>query len=143
MVGRVVSIADGDSITLLATGNVQYKIRLSGIDAPEKRQPFSDVSKKSLSDMIYNRTVIVHFNKTDRYKRIIGRIELDGVDVNLEQIHRGLAWHYKQYMNEQHIDERLAYVMAEEAAREKRIGIWSENAPVAPWEWRRAKYMNQ
>jgi len=137
--GTVIGVADGDSITLLDTSNAQHKIRLSGIDAPERYQPFSDVSKRSLSDLVYNRTVTVHYNKTDRYRRIIGRIEVDGIDVNLEQIHRGLAWHYKQYMKEQPIDERLIYIKAEEAAREKRIGLWSENAPVAPWEWRRAK----
>ena len=99
--GRVVGVSDGDTITLLDTTNTQYKVRLSGIDAPEKKQPFEQVSKRSLSDLVYDKTVAVEWKKKDRYQRIVGKVLLDNVDVNLEQVKRGLAWHYTKYKKEQ------------------------------------------
>ena len=101
VMGRVVGVSDGDTITLLDTTNTQYKVRLSGIDAPEKKQPFEQVSKRSLSDLVYDKTVAVEWKKKDRYQRIVGKVLLDNVDVNLEQVKRGLAWHYTKYKKEQ------------------------------------------
>ena len=95
--GRVVGVADGDTITVLDTGKVQHKIRLAGIDAPEKAQPYGQTSKRSLSDLVYGKTVTVDTDKTDRYGREVGKVLVDGVDTNLEQVRRGLAWHYKAY----------------------------------------------
>ena len=82
--GRVVGVADGDTITILDSSNTQYKIRLAGIDAPEKKQPFGNVSKKSLSDMVYGKQISVDYNKQDRYGRTVGKVIVDGVDANLE-----------------------------------------------------------
>lgn len=95
--GRVVGIADGDTITIVDTTNTQHKIRLAGIDAPEKRQPFGNVSKQSLSDLVFGKQVVVDYQKLDRYDRVVGKVFVDGVNVNLEQVKRGLAWYFKKY----------------------------------------------
>ena len=81
--GRVVGVADGDTITVLDNTNTQHKIRLAGIDAPEKKQPFGNVSKKSLSDLVYGKQVSVDYNKQDRYGRTVGKVMAEGVDANL------------------------------------------------------------
>jgi endonuclease YncB( thermonuclease family) len=139
LTGRVVGIADGDTLTLLDATNAQHKIRLSGIDSPEKGQPFGQVCKKSLSDLAYDRVVAVESNKLDRYGRVIGKVLVNGQDVNLEQVRRGCGWHYKKYQNEQVLDDRLAYNAAEESARAGRVGLWTDQEPVAPWDWRKAR----
>lgn len=137
--GRVVGIADGDTLTLLDGANTQHKIRLTGIDSPEKKQPFGQHCKQSLSDLAYGRTVAVEANKRDRYGRVLGKVLVDGQDANLEQVRRGCGWHYKKYMNEQPLDDRLAYNAAEDSARAARVGLWADRDPVAPWDWRKVR----
>lgn len=139
LTGRVVGIADGDTLALLDATNTQHKIRLSGIDSPEKGQPFGQVCKKSLSDLAYDRVVVVESNKLDRYGRVIGKVLVNGQDVNLEQVRRGCGWHYKKYQNEQILDDRLSYNAAEESARASRVGLWTDNEPMPPWDWRKAR----
>ena len=139
LTGRVVGIADGDTLTLLDERNTQHKIRLSGIDSPEKGQPFGQACKKSLSDLAYDRVGAVESNKLDRYGRVIGKVLVNGQDVNLEQIRRGCGWHYKKYENEQILDDRLSYNAAEESARASRVGLWTDNEPMPPWDWRKAR----
>ena len=137
--GRVVGVADGDTITVLDNSNTQYKIRLAGIDAPEKKQPFGNVSKKSLSDLVYGKQVSVDYNKQDRYGRTVGKVIVDGTDVNLEQVKRGLAWFYKKYQNEQPLEDRLDYLHAQESAEKTKEGLWVDSEPIAPWDFRKAK----
>ena len=139
LTGRVVGIADGDTLTLLDATKTQHKIRLSGIDSPEKSQPFGQVCKKSLSDLAYDRVATVETTKLDRYGRAIGKVWVDSQDVNLEQIRRGCGWHYKKYQNEQRLDDRLSYNSAEESARANRVGLWADQEPMPPWEWRKAR----
>ena len=139
LTGRVVGVSDGDTLTLLDATNTQHKIRLSGIDSPEKGQPFGQVCKKSLSDLAYDRVGAVESNKLDRYGRVIGKVLVNGQDVNLEQIRRGCGWHYKKYENEQILDDRLSYNAAEESARASRVGLWTDNEPMPPWDWRKAR----
>ena len=139
LTGRVVGIADGDTLTVLDATNTQHKIRLSGIDSPEKKQPFGQHCKQSLSDLAYDRAVAVESNKLDRWGRVIGKVLVDGQDANLEQVRRGCGWHYKRYQNEQILDDRLAYNRAEESARADRVGLWADRDPLAPWEWRKAR----
>ncbi len=115
------------------------KIRLVGIDAPEKAQAFGYKSKQSLSDLVYLKTVEVAWSKQDRYGRIVGQIRLDGVDISLEQVRRGMAWHYKQYQKEQSEEDRLAYAQAESLARDQRIGLWQDPHPTEPAAFRRKK----
>lgn len=138
--GRVVGVADGDTITVLDESKTQHKIRLSGIDAPEKKQVFGQRSKQNLSDLVYDKEVSFETTKKDRYGREVGKVLIDGVDANLEQITKGLAWHYKAYQREQSPQDRVTYAEAEMAAKEALVGLWGDSVqPVAPWEFRRKK----
>ncbi len=137
--GRVVGVADGDTVTVLDAQKVQHKVRLSGIDAPERSQAFGQRSKEHLSDLVFGQTVEVDFNKTDRYGRLIGKIVVNGQDANLQQLHAGMAWHYKEYEREQPPEERRRYAQAEDDARDRGVGLWKDLKPVPPWEFRRAQ----
>lgn len=139
LVGRVVSVSDGDTVTILTPSKEQHRVRLAGIDAPESRQAFGQRSKQALSDIAYRQTVVVEWDKRDRYGRIIGKVLVGGVDANLEQIRRGMAWHYKQYAREQSAEDRLRYAKAEDLARDERIGLWRDKDPVPPWDFRRVR----
>lgn len=135
--GRVVSVADGDTLTVLDSSNTQHKIRLSGIDAPEKRQPFGQRSKQSLSDLVFDKQVVVETDKRDKYGREVGKILLSTKqDVNLEQVTRGFAWHYKQYEREQSANDRKLYNFAEREAKASRRGLWVDAEPMSPWDFR-------
>lgn len=137
LLGRVVGVVDGDTVTVLDDTNTQWKIRLMGIDAPEKKQPFGSKSKESLSAMLFNKQVEVEFNKQDKYGRTVGRISVGGIDVNLEQVKAGMAWHYKAYEREQSEADRTAYAQAEEQARAAKRGLWIDPDPTPPWDWRK------
>ncbi|MFZ2163405.1 MAG: thermonuclease family protein [Sideroxyarcus sp.] len=137
--GRVVGVIDGDTVTVLDADKTQFKIRLMGIDAPEKKQAFGSKSKESLSALVFNKQVIIEYSKHDRYGRTIGKIIVDGVDANLEQVKSGLAWHYKQFQKEQSIDDRIAYARAEEQARAEKRGLWVDAEPTPPWDWRKQR----
>jgi endonuclease YncB( thermonuclease family) len=137
LTGRVVRIADGDTVTVLDATNTQHRIRLQGIDAPESHQAFGTQSKKSLSDMIFDKDVTVIYDKTDQYGRLVGKILLNGKDVNLEQVKAGMAWHYKEYEREQSPEDRDLYARAEDEARAARRGLWVDANPTEPGEFRR------
>jgi len=138
--GNVVGVADGDTITVLGVDKVQHKIRLTGIDAPEKKQPFGNRSKQSLSDMVFKKTVTVETVKRDRYGRELGKVLADGKDVNLEQVRAGIAWHYKAYERTQTATDRQAYAGAENEAKAAKRGLWAGADPTPPWKWRRSKH---
>ena len=137
LVGTVVGITDGDTITVLAKDNSEHKVRLMGIDAPEKTQDFGDESKKALSNYIYQKTVTVDYKKIDKYKRKVGKVILDKQDVCLAMIEIGLAWHYKDYEKEQSKTDRDLYSQAELKARESRIGLWQLSNAIEPSAFRR------
>ena len=139
LTGRIVSISDGDTVTLLDANLQQHKIRLSGIDAPEKRQPFGNRSRLHLGTLVFGKHVTADCPKTDRYKRALCTIEVNGVDANLAQIKAGLAWHYKAYERDQRPADRARYRLAERQAREERQGLWTDRDPLPPWEFRKAK----
>ncbi len=141
--GQVVGVSDGDTLTVLEAGNQQIKIRLAGIDAPEKRQPFGSRAKDALSEMVFNKQVVVESSKGDRYGRKVGKVRQDGTDVNLEQVKKGMAWHYTAYAQEQTSADRETYANAEAEARAQRRGLWRERTPSAPWEFRRLKGANR
>ena len=128
--GRVVGVADGDTLTVLDAGRQQIKVRLAEIDAPEKAQPYGQRSKQALSGLCFGREAIVDNTGRDRYGRTIGRVRCGGVDVNAEQIRRGMAWVYDRYVT----DKRLYPMQAE--AQTARRGLWADPAPVPPWAWR-------
>jgi endonuclease YncB( thermonuclease family) len=137
--GRVVGITDGDTIVILAEGNVQHKIRLQGIDAPERGQPYGTKSKQHLSDLVAGRFVTVEYDKRDRYGRIVGKVLIGGEDTCLEQISSGYAWHYKKYQNEQTETDRQLYSETEIEAREAKRGLWQDPHAIPPWEYRAAE----
>lgn len=133
--GKVVAVLDGDTITVLHE-NQQTRVRIAGIDAPEKRQAFGQRSKQSMSDCAFGKEVEIDWKKLDRYGRTIGKVVADGVDCGLRQIELGMAWHYKAYAKEQSREDREAYASAEEKAKSERRGLWSDTAPAPPWEFR-------
>ena len=137
--GRVVGVADGDTITVLDADKAQHKIRLAGIDAPEKKQAFGNRSKESLSDLVFDKTVNVETKKRDRYGRQIGKVLVNGQDVNLVQIERGMAWFYRQYQREQSPNDRKLYEAAEDSAKAAKRGLWRDIDPVPPWNFRHNK----
>lgn len=128
--GRVVAVLDGDTVTLLDAQRTQHRIRLAQIDAPEKSQAFGERSKKSLSELTYNREVEAECFELDRYGRSVCRLRVDGRDINLEQVLRGMAWAYRQYVRE------TVYFRAEDVARREQRGLWLDPNPVPPWEYR-------
>ena len=131
--GKVVGVSDGDTITVLTTGNIQMKIRLDGIDCPEKKQDFGDRAKQTTSNLCFGKNVKIVSTKTDRYGRTLGYVYVDGKCVNEELLKLGLAWHYKQYNK----DKKLSDL--EIKARKNKIGIWSMKNPTPPWEYRKSK----
>lgn len=128
--GEVVSVIDGDTIEVLKNGNA-VRIRLNGIDCPEKAQDFGTKAKQFTSDLIFGKTVRIREKEIDRYGRIIADVYVNDIWINEALVAAGLAWHYKHYSN----DKQLA--AAEIKARAKKIGLWRINDPVAPWDFRR------
>lgn len=135
--GRVIGVADGDTITVLDSTNTKHKIRLNGIDAPEKSQAFGNISKKSLSDIVFNKQINVEWHKYDRYGRKVGKIYVDNEDVCLEQIRRGLVWFNIKYKGELVQRDRITYVQAHQEAERNKIGLWVDKNPIPPWEFRK------
>ena len=136
--GEVVSVADGDTLTVLDARRKQHRIRLAGIDAPERTQPFGTRSRRHLAALVFRKTVTVEFEKRDRYGRVVGKVILGGTDASLEQVSAGMAWHYKGQASEQAPSDRVAYAWTEEDARVARRGLWRDPSPVPPWEYRRS-----
>lgn len=130
LMGRVVGVADGDTLTVLDSSKGQTKIRLHQIDAPEKKQDFGQRSKQSLSDLVYGKQVRVEVFDTDKYQRKVGKVWVNGTDANLEQVKRGMAWVYEKYANDP------AYFAAERAAKSGRVGLWNQPNPTPPWVFR-------
>ncbi|QQL43763.1 thermonuclease family protein [Sulfuriroseicoccus oceanibius] len=130
--GKVVRVADGDTITVLVERE-QYKVRLDGIDAPEMGQAFGNRSKQALSGQVAGKQVVVKVNGKDKYGRTIGVVILDNTNVNEWMVAEGWAWQYTKYNR----SERLARMEAR--ARELGLGLWAGANPVAPWEYRPLK----
>lgn len=136
--GKVVSVADGDTITVLTSEKVQIKVRLKEIDAPEKDQPYGQKSKEALSNLIFGKNVSVEWSKTDKYGRILGRVFFEKVDINLQLVKGGYAWAYTQYLTDELIKK------AETEARSSKIGLWALQADqiIPPWQWRHGVQKN-
>jgi len=130
--GKVVGIADGDTITVLHQ-NTQQKIRLEHIDAPEGRQAFGAKAKQALSAKVFGKLVTIRWTKRDRYKRIIGEVWIGPRFINAEMVADGMAWHYKQYSKNKII------AAAESKARTLKQGLWSDATAVAPWDFRKKR----
>jgi endonuclease YncB( thermonuclease family) len=131
IVGRVVSVSDGDTLTVLVELK-QLKVRLDAIDAPERGQAFGTRSRESLAELCAKRTARVVPKGFDRYGRTVGVIVCDGVEANSEQVRRGMAWVFDRYAPA----NSPLYGLQREAQATRR-GLWADPRPVAPWAWRR------
>lgn len=135
--GRVVAVQDGDTVTILDGARVQHRVRIAGIDAPEKGQPFGEAAKESLARLVHGRHVEARCPKRDRYGREVCSVFLGARDVGLEQVRGGYAWWYREYAREQTPDDRATYEAAESDARQARRGLWTDQAPQPPSTFRR------
>ena len=135
--GRVVGVSDGDTVTLLDNNNSQYKVRLAGIDAPEKKQAFGNASKRYLSDLVFSKEVTADWSKKDRYGRLVAKVKLNDNDINLLQIKHGMAWFYFKYQNELSQEDRIKYVQAHQNSENNKIGLWADSFAEAPWDYRK------
>lgn len=131
--GRVVSVADGDTLTILDAEFQQHKVRLAGIDAPEKAMPFGQVSKQKLAEICFEKQAEITIVNIDRYGRTVGDVVCDGVHANEEMVKGGYAWVYRHY------DRGFeAFYPLEQEAKDAKLGLWVDSEPTPPWEWRRA-----
>ncbi|MCF1459085.1 MAG: thermonuclease family protein [Shewanella sp.] len=134
LAGMVVRVQDGDSLILLTPTYDQVKIRLSEIDAPEKKQPYGQKSKEALTALVAGKQITAQEQTTDRYGRVVAHVYVDGVWVNAELVRNGAAWVYRKYSK---MPELLDL---EEAAREAKRGLWAlpESEKIKPWDWRKS-----
>lgn len=130
--GKVVGVSDGDTVTVLTSAKESVKVRLHGIDAPESKQAFGARAKEELSTLVFGKIVTVEVKEKDRYGRSVGRVTADGIAVNVELVRRGFAWWYRDYAKK---DIELS--TAEAKARNAKLGLWADKAPVAPWDFRK------
>jgi len=150
LTGHVVGVTDGDTITVLDAAKVQHKIRVAGIDAPEKKQAFGQVSKENLSRLVFDKEVDIEWTKLDRYQRIVGKVLVASpncssacsrtFDAGLSQVSAGLAWWYRKYAKEQPADDLPKYEAAELGAQSRHQGLWGDKSPIAPWDWRKGDH---
>jgi endonuclease YncB( thermonuclease family) len=134
--GKVVAVADGDTLTVLRE-HEQIKVRLNEIDAPEKAQAFGNRSKQSLSELCFDKSATLADQGKDRYGRTLARVHCEGIDANTEQVRRGMAWVYRKYA-----PKGSPLYAVEGEAKAARRGLWVDTEPVPPWEWRKAKREN-
>ena len=143
---KVQSVVDGDTIHVKDEAGKKFKVRLTGIDAPEQNQPYGLASTYHLRGLLLNKIVLLKSKpkkgkpySVDRYKRVLAKIVLNGIDINLSQVLSGYAWHFKRYQNQQSRSDRELYSQAELHAKENNLGLWREKKPIAPWKWRKIK----
>lgn len=130
MTGKVVSVTDGDTIVVLVD-KLDVKVRLDGIDAPERRQAFGNAARERVAALTFGKVVTLHTKGTDRYGRTIATVIADERSINVAMVREGLAWHYREYSK----DDELAE--AEREARAAKRGLWADEMPVPPWEFRK------
>lgn len=128
--GKVVSVHDGDTLTLLYGKGKKLKVRLADIDAPETNQPYGDASRQALDDMVYGHVVTVVPVTVDKYGRTVGQVWRGKVAINLEMVRQGLAWRYDHYSQDPVLGQ------AQQQARAQRWGLWHDAHPTPPWVWR-------
>lgn len=135
--GKVVGVLDGDTIEVLHDGHAE-RVRLNGIDCPEKAQPFGKKAKQVTSTMVFGKEVTIHVLGFDRYGRTIGEVILgDGRNLNRELMRAGFAWWYRKYSKDFSLGD------LEDEARLAKRGLWIDPDPIPPWEWRRRQQANR
>jgi endonuclease YncB( thermonuclease family) len=134
LAGRVVAVADGDTLTIVDAAKGQHRIRLAEIDAPERKQAFGTQSRQSLAELCLKKEAKVETQGAESNKRYIGRVSCEGVDASAEQVRRGMAW-----VSAKQTGPASPLYELEAHARLRQIGLWADPEPVAPWEWRAAQ----
>jgi micrococcal nuclease len=137
LAGVAERISDGDTMRIKAPDGTKTKIRLAGIDAPEKSQPFGRAAGRRLAALCYGKNVEADFRDFDRFKRTVARVRCGDIDVGRLLIDEGLAWHYLKYAKTQPVDEASRDAAGEVAARANGKGLWSDSNPMAPWDYRK------
>lgn len=132
--GNVVSIGDGDTLTLVDQGKKRRRIRLAEIDAPERKQPYGAKSRNSLAEICFRKPAVVEAAGTDSYGRVIGKVSCAGVDASTEQVRRGMAW-----VNARSTLPNSPLPEMEANARLRKLGLWAGDKPEPPWEWRKRR----
>ncbi len=135
LTGRVVDIADGDTLTLLV-GRQSYKIQIAAIDAPERYQAWGEQSKTPLSRLTLSRTAVANCSRLERWDHQTCQVTVNGIDIGLQQIKEGMAWWVRQDAHAQSAEDQSAYESAELMAKMRRLGLWGATNPVPPWEFR-------
>lgn len=140
---HAVFIADGDTVIVQEADGTEHKVRLVGIDAPEKEQHYGLAAKQHLQRVLGNKVLRVETQQNDVYGRELGTLWLNEDDVNLAQIQAGFAWHYRRFAAQQALARRLSYAAAETAARQAKLGLWQETNPTPPWDFRQQQRTQQ
>lgn len=140
---RIQHLSDGDSFVVRTDDGRRVPVRLSAIDAPEKNQPYGDVSRRSLQALVEGKTLTIIPVKRDPYGRTVARVLAGETDVGLAQVRAGMAWHYKRYESEQGLRDRREYATAEQRARDTGLGLWAQPEPMAPWRYREQQRRRQ
>ena len=133
--GRVVGVTDGDTVTVLDAGKVQHEIRLAGIDAPEKAQPFGQRSKENLSTWVFGKKVLVETDKLDRYGRTLGKVMVNGVDANLFRRSRQALRGTSKPANESSLHRTDRFMPGLKRSRAARARVWRDAVQIPPWHW--------
>ena len=143
---KVVRVVDGDTVYVANKSGKKFKVRLTGIDAPEQNQPYGLASTYHLKEVLIDKWVLLkskpkngNLYSVDRYNRVLAKLILDGNDVNFLQVSSGYAWHFKRYQKQQSPSDRQLYSQAELKAKKNKLGLWEEKKPIAPWKWRKIK----
>lgn len=138
----ILKISDGDTLTVVDEHSTQHRVRLAFIDAPESQQNEGSNAQQFLKKLIHNQTIKVEVMERDRYGRVVGKIWLNGRDINFEMVKHGFAWHYTQYAKKQSKQEFNQYSTAQNTAKQQQIGLWRARNPQAPWDYRKEKRAN-
>ncbi len=147
----VVRIADGDSLTVADSRGQRHKVRISGIDAPELGQRYSNKSKQQLSRLLDGKAVRLEIIKTDKYDRLVAKVWVQPpdcprcgktLDAGMAQLTTGMAWWYEYWSHQQSAEDSARYQSAEQEARARKVGLWRDSNPINPWEWRKTHRRN-
>ena len=135
--GVISRVIDADTVVIKSDQGINYKIRLLGIDAPEINQVYGKEATRYLSNKVLGKNLKVLGENKDRYHRLLGKLILNGNDINLDLVKNGMAWHYKFYKKSQEKKDQLLYSNAEIYAKVNNLGLWAKKMPMPPWQWRK------
>ncbi len=133
---EVLEVVDGDTIKIRHQDQV-LRVRLQGIDAPERNQPFGSEATNYLATKVDGMRISILSSGHDKYGRLLGKIMLNGEDINRHLLELGYAWWYRYYRDQQSLTDQHAYELAEEKAKFFKRGLWSDPEPINPYEWRK------